>query len=1109
MAEHDAFSKPSAVLAQHVLSDRQLQAALARGTDVVVRAGAGTGKTRTLVGRYLTLLEDGVPLRSIVAVTFTRKAAREMRNRVREVVSKVLSEGNGADERWSEISAGLDAARIGTIHGLCAEILRNHPAEMGLDPDFTTLDETQGALLLIEAVDAALAWAVTQEQALLLLETLGEPATRDLLISLIRQRAAAAAALERVAGEDMTAVWSMLLAERQQARAAALLADPELAAARIRLSRIRGADDSDRCEIARQTTVAALDNLAQNFNPASATWREDFARLSAVDLRGGSQRNWGGKEQLAEVKADISLLRDSWKKDGILLLAANELDEQAAAILPGLALLFKYAAGAYQVLKDERAALDFDDLESLAIDLLTAHPDARGYWQSVVQALLVDEFQDTNERQRELIRALCPEPGKLFIVGDAKQSIYRFRGADVSVFRREEALIAAGGGIVIDLDTSYRAHATLLEGMNDLLAPVLGEADPARPYHAPFDALLPVADKVSCAGLAAPFVEMHLALGSKETALPAAAAALVERLHGLWAATDLDYGDVAILCRASGSFRFYEDALDAAGVPYVTVAGRGFFARPEIRDLLNALRAIEDPHDDLALAGLLRSPAVGLTDADLFRLVRARPAGGSLWDFLRSSQTADLPREEEAMLAAAVALIERLNGRAGRAAVADILKEYLDETHYRAALRRAGETRALRNVAKLLEDVHRSERVNIADFLEYADALRDSGSREGEARSAGEGVVQIMTIHQAKGLEFPVVVLGDSGATGSTRKSPFLLDPDVGLVLPLKEEKTYSAAFSLAELLDKDMADAEQARLLYVALTRAQQILLLSGHCNAVNKDGSLRSSGWLRQLADITGLNNESWSGAAPDGDAAHSRMLWVGETAVALRLVEGAYSTPVVPRQEKVPEAAPGPAEFELARPLPPPPQIEEQDAVQRVWDVIPRARQPRAPQWLIGTIVHEALALWRFPDDGFDEWAIARAQALGLQEQSQLIDAAQAAARLLRRFQESNLFAEMQGAQRRLHELPYSLQENGRLEIGRIDALVLFNEQWFVIDFKIDEVRDELQLERLLGEKDYTAQVQRYGRAVQQLLGVSPLVLLCFLDAPEDLYLRPVAM
>jgi ATP-dependent exoDNAse (exonuclease V) beta subunit len=228
-----------------------------------------------------------------------------------------------------------------------------------------------------------------------------------------------------------------------------------------------------------------------------------------------------------------------------------------------------------------------------------------------------------------------------------------------------------------------------------------------------------------------------------------------------------------------------------------------------------------------------------------------------------------------------------------------------------------------------------------------------------------------------------------------------------------------------------------------------------------------------------------------------------------VALRLVEGAYSTPVVPRQEKVPEAAPGAAEFELARPLPLPPQIEEQDAVQRVWDVIPRARQPRAPQWLIGTIVHEALALWRFPDDGFDEWAIARAQALGLQEQSQLIDAAQAAARLLRRFQESNLFAEMQGAQRRLHELPYSLQENGRLEIGRIDALVLFNEQWFVIDFKIDEVRDELQLERLLGEKDYVAQVQRYGRAVQQLLGVSPLVLLCFLDAPEDLYLRPVAM
>ena len=1028
MTDQNLLPTPSAVLAQHSLSERQLQAVLTRGRDVVVRAGAGTGKTRTLVGRYLTLLEDGVPLRGIVAITFTRKAAREMRNRVREVVSSVLSAHTAADERWTEISAGLDAARIGTIHSFCAEILRNHPAEMGLDPNFTTLDETQGALLLIEAVDTALAWAVTQEQTLLLLETLGEPATRDLLAGLIKQRTAASAALARVDGEDMTAVWAALLAERQQARMADLLADPELAAARMRLSRVRGAEDDDGCEIARQTAVAALEGLANNQDPASAAWQGDFARLKAIDLRRGKQGNWGGKEQMAEVKADIALLRDTWKNDGILPLVINGLDEQAAAILPGLALLFNYAAGAYQALKEERGALDFDDLETLAIDLLATHPDARAYWQGVVQALLVDEFQDTNERQRELIRALCPEPGKLFIVGDAKQSIYRFRGADVSVFRREEALIAAGGGLVIDLDTSYRAHAALLAGMNDLLAPVLGEADATRPYHAPFDALMPGADKVPFAGLAAPFVEMHLALGAKETALPVAAAALVARLQGLWAASDLGYGDVAILCRASGSFRFYEDALDAAGVPYVTVAGRGFFERPEIRDLLNALRAIEDPHDDLALAGLLRSPAVGLTDAALFHLVCARPAEGSLWAYLRGARTAVLPGPEEGVLTTAVMLIERLNGRAGRIAVADILKEYLDETHYRAALRRAGETRALRNVTKLLEDVHRSERVNIADFLEYADALRDSGSREGEARSAGEGAVQIMTIHQAKGLEFPVVVLGDSAAAGKTRKPSFLLDPEVGLILPLKEEAAYNAAFALAELLDKDMAEAEQARLLYVALTRAQQMLLLSGHCAAINKDGSLRSSGWLRQLADITGLNNGGWSEVDPEEDATHSRMLWVGETAVALNLVS-AYSVPTVARQEKALETALSAAEFELAPPLPlPAPQSEAQDATRRVWDVIPRARLPHAPQWLIGSIVHEALALWRFPDDDFEPWAISRAQALGLQEPSQLHDAADSAARLLRRFQASNLYAEIQHAQRRLHELPYSLQENG---------------------------------------------------------------------------------
>jgi len=281
-------------------------------------------------------------------------------------------------------------------------------------------------------------------------------------------------------------------------------------------------NEDDRMAIQRQLVLTALDET-----------KGSLSDLDQLNFRGGSQNHWpGGKEKLDEVKAALKTIRTLWQENrSILTLDLNEQDQRVADAVPLLRRVFDYSRQRYQAYKAERTALDFDDLEDKAVRLLTTHGAIRARWQQEVKALLVDEFQDTNARQRDLLDFLNGGQGKLFIVGDAKQSIYRFRGADVVVFRSKRDDIKTIGGKHIPLDTSYRAHKELINGMNDLLAPVLGQTpDSARPWLEPFSAL--DHDRVYAGqGFAAPHIELHLTVGTKgEGALKRAAGMLVNRL---------------------------------------------------------------------------------------------------------------------------------------------------------------------------------------------------------------------------------------------------------------------------------------------------------------------------------------------------------------------------------------------------------------------------------------------------------------------------------------------------------------------------------------------------------------------------------------------------
>ena len=293
-------------------------------------------------------------------------------------------------------------------------------------------------------------------------------------------------------------------------------------------------------------------------------------------------------------------------------------------------------------------------------------------------------------------------------------------------------------------------------------------------------------------------------------------------------------------------------------MPFLTVAGRGFYGRPEVRDLLNALSALADPADDVAMAGLLRSPVVALTDVSLYRLRLAGAKAGqaaSLWDTLRAFGET-LPEPEAGRARRATALIERLHGLVGRVPVAELLKAFLDATDYRAALLAAGQRRAARNVAKLLADAHEVDIVSIGEFLEYIGSLRDSDAREGEARAIAEGVVQIMSVHAAKGLEWPVVVIGDANYQRTANRQPPLLHPKWGLLLGLKDEAgETSMMYRLAQREEAEREEAEVARLLYVASTRARERLILSGCVSLTAKGVVERRGGWLAGIVGPDGV--------------------------------------------------------------------------------------------------------------------------------------------------------------------------------------------------------------------------------------------------------------
>lgn len=1077
------------VLGNFQLTQKQKEAALTRDCDIVVTAGAGSGKTSTLVARYVSLLADGYPLRSIIAITFTDKAAREMRSRVRLTLMKLASQANTIEERrfWGAINAEMDSARISTIHSLCAEIIRAHPVEAAIDPKFDLLDESATTALRNQVVKDTVDEMVGIVDYELLFRLMTPEYILDLMAFLLEKRLEAQEIFEQDVDSFQIIHETLQKAMQTPAVLGCITGLRSMSSSELSLD----AGDALANQVGDLLSLwSQAENAKDGFECAKFLFQ---ARKNAMDGRIGKRNS--------EAKETLKSLRNAYDRIMDPLCGGKSAGDEPPDIevettfnraLKLVKQAFERLLASYNNALEQRQALDFDSLEYGASQLLKRR-DIREHWQNQIRALLVDEFQDTNERQRIIVNGLVGETGKLFVVGDLKQSIYRFRRADVTVFRSVKQSVIARNGKSIDLDETFRSHESILNAMGDLLMETMKtEDDPPPPYFVPYQPLISHR-AASRAGISSPYVEFVIGAESKSAdARPIVAKALASRLIELKQEGQIqNWSDVTLLFRTSTGYTPYENAFEDANIPFVTVAGRGFYNRPEIRDILNILRALADPTDDLAMAGLLRSPAFGLTDAALYHLRWQSTPPVHYWAALHGDLSTLEP--EGRQNAQRVALIlGQLLPLVDRIPVAELLKKLVDATDFRSILT-TGENvgsggRLWRNLDKLIADAQSSGKINVRDFLDYLAVINDTGVREGEAPAEARGSVRLMTIHRSKGLQFPFVVLADATRIPRGKRSSAFILPNIGLAFKLDPE---SMLFRMAKHEDEKQQQAEHLRVLYVALTRTQEKLIICGHATR-RKNGPWSAAGWLSDLGkaanlDIEGLVKNAGNEVITHTNNGHEVRAWATTTEIKnkanddIQVIQPVLETDEMPIYASLIDST-------------------DTDTVKTELDEVQMWRATGSvqdiPPAVIGKMVHKAIELWRFPGNPQLEPLLqAEALSFGLAQVTQQVEAVRHCKELLGRFYNHPIRKEIEESLEHYHELPYSRLVDGSVENGYIDLLYRSPSGWQVIDFKTDVIRNAVKKDEL--KLVYTRQMRRYINVVETLLGQPARSRICFLD------------
>ncbi len=850
---------------------------------LVVEAAAGTGKTTELVNRILRVVETGrARMDEIVAVTFTEKAAGELKLRLREALeqARIGAKATKVRARFDEALESLEEAHVNTIHGFCAELIRERPVEARVDPLFAVLTEPQADQLYTRAFQAWLqqALAAPSDGLRRALRRTSAPAfggggDGDGPIDRLRR-----AGRQLVEWRDFPHPWHRPPFDRAVAvnrvlehlhRLASLTEEPVSERDNLYI-------DTDAVRrLSRQI------RLEESFGQVDHDgWESRLVDLVRDRGLSRTRKGSGYKFGKAVLRAEVLAARDTlfaelqqFKKDADADLAACLQEELAGA-----------TAG-YQALKAAAGALDFGDLLAKARDLIASDDGVRGHLQAKFTRIFVDEFQDTDPIQAEIVLLLAGDtPGKLFIVGDPKQAIYRFRGTDVGTYWRVRDQLKAQGGRTLQLTTSYRSvpsiqrfvnaafsrrmveHRSTLQSGYVSLEPFRGE-EPTQPSIVALPVPKPYGRR-SFGGLKA-------SAKAIDESLPDAVAAFIAWLTEAdrgWTVAErapdgterrvrVEPRHIAVLFRRFTSFgddvtRPYVDAIEARGIPHLLVGGKAFHGREEVEAIRAVLAAIEWPDDELSVFASLKGPLFAIDDEQLFEF---RSRYGTFHPFRvplelggNSGQElalAGAPTTHLVPIADALRLLQDLHRKRNYRPVADTIGRLLDETraHVGFILRPAGE-QALANVLHVAELARQYEAAGGISFRGFIDELQRAAQETDVAEAPileeGSDGVRLMTVHKAKGLEFPVVVLADLTCRMNRTDASRYLDAERGLCA-IRIGGWAPHELHEHEALEVARDEAEGIRLAYVAATRARDLLVVP----AVGDEPW--EGGWLSPLND------------------------------------------------------------------------------------------------------------------------------------------------------------------------------------------------------------------------------------------------------------------
>ncbi len=1077
--------------------------ALDLSRHIVITAAAGSGKTTLLVERFVRILEhNGFKPEQIVALTFTEEAAAQMKHNIRQAVENRRAQFTPSDRTanpWERVYDCLSLSKITTIHGFCLSLLKEYPLEAGLDPAFELLSPVEQQSGLFQSVCVSLTdLSKSIDSALeVLLEYVPRRLLEPLFLELIRRRNQLSAfdtnrfsfrRLEKTDRMETAHIVTRLPIWGQLQQLLDHLPQELLSASN---------SCSRRCQ-------AQLNLFLQKRQLRSEEFITQFAETFSIRVNPSKQ--WRESGAYGPLKNMWNSLKQKLKEYPLSLgPSSSEETHHFQKALKALQLVYLEILARFQKQKSHNSVVDFEDLLERT-KRLVRNPRVREALRRRYRFFLVDEFQDTNYLQWDILHPLIGPEGNFFAVGDAKQSIYRFRNADVTVFGEVRRWIARRG-YVLETGENYRSVPELIEFNNHVVRYLFQPGLDYETVHQEMAARR-CDSTIKNRGLTRKNAKDTAELDPRAVQVfaydPASSSAFFEPelvahcVKQVVRTTNFRHSEIGILMRSRTRLKNYEEALRQNGIPFKTLGGIGFYEQQEVFDLINLLRFLARRWDDVALAGTLRSPLFNLSDEDLFLLSLER--GDSFWAKLQSGSRCVSPRRHWQF--ACDRLQAWLKG-SYQNTIAACLRRALNETGYLEIV--STSPRGLQNCANiekfldLVRTFEKNRAKTFVEFLRFLDALLKAKPKEAEATVLDDPdqCVRIYTIHGAKGLQFPVVILPDLGSPLlSRRRDPFYCEtlrdgqsPQSFVALKIwNPDKSYGElqhpVYSRLRRLNEYRQIAEEKRLLYVAMTRACDRLILIG-----KKTDQPSYARWLFDSKALDNLKIEVSSGKNLRTECTPSAF------AVSKARVDLAVSQPQFSKPQEVSEKRTWtPTEIAHFQ------HCSYQyylSGIQALPEHPPFSQeQIEQSQALLGSAVHQMLEdpVSRI-EDRISRIETTRdlttvyppSSILRPEQQSILRDNI---LRHLRRITEHPFYQRLLNASQLYSEKSFHIRKNGLLITGMFDKL--FQERdgrWIVVDFKTTEISStEIPVKVL--QLAYDLQVEIYLWAVWKILSTNRL-------------------